>query len=73
MHGKQVPLPKVSDLSVNPNIQRSRDAFDSLRTLRKLSGVVELVLNGSRLKIRFLEANYTSIFLLAGVKCLPNE
>ncbi|CAD8162146.1 unnamed protein product [Paramecium pentaurelia] len=73
IHGKPVQLPKMTDLSVNPNLQRSRDAFDSLRTLRKLSGVVELVLNGSRLKLRFQEQNYTSIVVLAGVKCLPNE
>lgn len=66
-------MPKIVDLSINPSVQRSKDVFDSLKSFRKLSGVIELILNGSRMKVRFHEQNYSSIILLCGVRCLPNE
>ena len=35
--------------------------------------MVELVLNGSRLKVRFQQQHVMAIVVLDGVRCLPNE
>lgn len=39
----------------------------------KVNGVIELVLNGSRFKIRVNEFNCYLMFVLQGVRCLPND
>lgn len=38
-----------------------------------LTGVTELVLNGSRFKVRFNQQHVMAILVLDGVRCLPNE
>ena len=35
--------------------------------------VIDLVLNGSRFKMRFNSQNVLAIMVLEGVRCLPNE
>lgn len=40
---------------------------------KKLTGVVDLVLNGSRFKLRFDQSACYGIFVLAGIKCFPND
>jgi hypothetical protein len=35
--------------------------------------VVELVLNGSRFKVRFNQQHIMAILVLDGIRCLPNE
>lgn len=37
------------------------------------NGVVDLVLNGSRFKMRFTNQHVMAIMVLEGVRCLPNE
>ena len=44
-----------------------------LKDEKELVGVVDLVLNGSRFKIRFPQQNVMVIVVLEGVRCLPNE
>ena len=38
-----------------------------------LTGVIDLVLNGSRFKVRFNHQHVLAIMVLDGVRCLPNE
>lgn len=38
-----------------------------------ITGVVDLVLNGSRFKVRFNNQHVMAIMVLEGVRCLPND
>ncbi len=54
-------------------LQQAREAFPHLKEGGKLTGVIELVLNGSRFKVRVNELKCQIIFLLSGIRCLPND
>lgn len=47
--------------------------FGYLQDEPHLTGVIEVVLNGSRFKIRFNEQHVMAIVVLDGVRCLANE
>lgn len=47
--------------------------FAYLQDEPNLTGVIEVVLNGSRFKLRFNELHVMAIVVLDGVRCLTNE
>jgi len=55
------------------NPGKAKEAFNFLKEFKRLSGVVELVLNGSRMKVRVNEQSCYVLLLLDGVRCLPND
>jgi len=55
------------------DIAKSKSIFSFLKDEKRLSGVVEVVLNGSRLKIRMHQQSCYIILVLEGIRCLPNE
>ncbi len=52
---------------------KSKNLFTFLQDQPHLTGVIELVLNGSRFKVRFNEQHVMAIIVLDGVRCLSNE
>lgn len=52
---------------------KAKNLFKFLQEEQNLTGVVEIVLNGSRFKIRFNEQHVMAIVVLDGVRCLSNE
>lgn len=74
LHGKnQKQPPKFNDYSLPGKAQLAKQAFTFLKDEKKLTGTVDLVLNGSRFKIRFDQSACYGIVVLSGVKCLPND
>ena len=51
---------------------RCKNIFPFIKDERNLTGVVDLVLNGSRFKMRFNNQHVMVIMVLEGVRCLPN-
>ena len=70
-------LPTFNDISGGKNkkvdASKSKQLFEFLKDENYLTGTVELVLNGSRFKVRFHQQNVLAIVVLDGVRCLPNE
>lgn len=52
---------------------KCKNIFPFIKDERNLTGVVDLVLNGSRFKMRFNNQHVMAIMVLEGVRCLPNE
>jgi staphylococcal nuclease domain-containing protein 1 len=52
---------------------RCKNIFPFLKDEKTLTGVIDLVLNGSRFKVRFNQQSILAIMVLEGVRCLPNE
>lgn len=63
-------LPKFNDLTTPA---KAKQAFTFLKDEKRVTGIVEVVLNGSRFRVRFNEQKSFGILLLSGVKCLPND
>ena len=80
LHGDNIRTPVFNDVTVvgkdnkhKIDIQRAKTYYSYLRDEKKLSGVVEFVLNGSRLKLRMHQQSCYIVFVIDGIKCLPNE
>ena len=52
---------------------KCKNIYPFIKDERNLTGVVDLVLNGSRFKMRFNQQRVMVIMVLEGVRCLPNE
>ena len=52
---------------------RCKNIFPFVKDEKNLTGVIDLVLNGSRFKMRFNQQPILAIMVLEGVRCLPNE
>lgn len=55
------------------DMPKAKTIYNFLKDEKKLTGVVEFVLNGSRLKIRMHQQSCYIIFVLDGIRALPNE
>lgn len=53
--------------------QKCKNMFAFLKDEPHLTGIIEIVLNGSRFKIRLNHQPVMIIAVLEGVRCLPNE
>lgn len=79
LHGESVRVPVFNDITsgregrYKVDITKSKSIFSFLKDEKRLSGVVEVVLNGSRLKIRMHQQSCYIILVLEGIRCLPNE
>lgn len=51
---------------------KCKNIFPFIKDEKNVTGVVDLVLNGSRFKIRFNQQHILAIMVLDGVRCLPN-
>jgi hypothetical protein len=52
---------------------KCKNIYPFLKDATIINGVVDLVLNGSRFKVRFNNQHVLAIVVLEGVRCLPNE
>lgn len=72
-----IKLPTFNDVSGGKgkkvDATKAKTLFEFLKDEAHLSGVIELVLNGSRFKVRFHQQNVMAILVLDGVRCLPND
>lgn len=78
MHsGTEVKSPNFNDLSggrgKKVDAGRCKNIFPFIKDEKNLTGVIDLVLNGSRFKMRFIQQPILVIMVLEGVRCLPNE
>ena len=78
MHsGTEVKPPNFNDLSggrgKKVDAGRCKNIFPFIKDEKNLTGVIDLVLNGSRFKMRFIQQPILVIMVLEGVRCLPNE
>lgn len=71
--GKEKVLVKFNDLSLQKNPGKIKTFFSFIEKEKKMSGVVELALSGSRYKVRLNAHNSYIIMALQGIKCLPND
>ena len=55
------------------DLPKAKTIYNFLKDEKKLTGVVEFVLNGSRFKIRMHQQSCYIIFVLDGIRALPNE
>jgi len=68
----QYNAPRYNDLS-QAKISQQVSVLQHLKDHKKLTGVVELILNGSKMKVRVNEQSCQLILLLKGIRCLPND
>jgi staphylococcal nuclease domain-containing protein 1 len=73
IHGKDAQPPKLNDFTNKGGAGKAKESFQFLKSEKRISGVVDLVLNGCRLKVRVAQNNSLNLFLLQGIKCLPND
>ena len=71
--GKEKSVVKFNDLSLQKNAGKMKTFFQFIQGEKRMSGVVELILNGSRFKLRLNAHSTHIIFVLQGVKCLQND
>lgn len=75
--GHDAKAPNFNDLSGGKgkkiDASRCKNIFPFIQDETNLTGVVELVLNGSRFKMRFNQQHVLAIMVLEGVRCLPND
>lgn len=75
--GEGGKIPHFNDLSGGKgkkiDATKCKNMFQFLQDDQNLIGVVEIVLNGSRFKVRFTHQNLMAICVLDGVRSLPNE
>ena len=68
--------PNYNDLSGGKgkkiDASRCKNIFPFIKDEKHLTGVIDLVLNGSRFKMRFNQQHVMAIMVLEGVRCLPN-
>jgi staphylococcal nuclease domain-containing protein 1 len=77
-NGKEnVKTPYFNDLSGGKGKKidagKAKNMFPFLKDEKHLTGVVDLVLNGSRFKVRFNQNSVMAVLVLDGVRALPNE
>lgn len=69
--------PNFNDLSGGKgkkiDASRCKNIFPFIKDEAVITGVIDLVLNGSRFKVRFNNQHVLVIMVLEGVRCLPNE
>lgn len=72
-----VKIPTYNDVSGGKgkkiDASKAKNLFTYLQDEPHLTGVIEIVLNGSRFKLRFNEQHVMAIVVIDGVRCLPNE
>lgn len=78
MHqSEHIKVPTFNDISGGKgkkvDAAKAKTLFEFLQDQPHLTGVTELVLNGSRFKVRFNQQHVMAILVLDGVRCLPNE
>jgi len=78
LYGNQdVKAPNFNDLSGGRgkkiDASKCKNIFPFIKDEAHITGVVDLVLNGSRFKVRFNNQHVLAIMVLEGVRCLPNE
>jgi len=78
MHGNfDAKPPTFNDLSGGKgkkvDAAKCKNIFPFIKDERNLTGIIDLVLNGSRFKMRFNNQHVMVIMVLEGVRCLPNE
>lgn len=80
LYGEPIRIPVFNDISVSGkdgkfkiDLAKAKTIYNFLKDEKRLSGVVEFVLNGSRLKIRMHQQSCYIIFVLDGIRALPNE
>lgn len=70
-------MPNFNDLSGGKgkkiDASKAKNIFPFLKDEKNLTGVIDLVLNGSRFKVRFNNNNVMAVMVLDGVRALPNE
>jgi len=66
-------LPRFVDYSSEKGASKAKQFFSFIDKEKKFDAVVELVLNGQRVKLRLSESNEMFIFQLNGIKCLQND
>lgn len=75
--GRDAKAPNFNDLSGGKgkkvDASKCKNIFPFIKDEKNLTGVVDLVLNGSRFKMRFNNQHVLAIMVLEGVRCLPNE
>jgi staphylococcal nuclease domain-containing protein 1 len=78
LNGEPVRVPVFNDITSGKegkykvDIAKSKTIFSFLKDEKRLTGVVEFVLNGSRLKIRMHQQSCYIILVIEGIRCLPN-
>lgn len=74
---ENVKTPYFNDLSGGKGKKidagKAKNMFPFLKDEKHLTGVVDLVLNGSRFKVRFNQNSVMAVLVLDGVRALPNE
>lgn len=74
---EHIKIPTFNDISGGKGKKvdagKAKTLFEFLKDEPHLSGVIELVLNGSRFKVRFNQQHVMAILVLDGIRCLPNE
>lgn len=65
--------PKFNDLTQQKNQKNTKSYFEFLKEEKNIQGMIDLVLNGSRFKVRLDKQNTYIILVLEGVRCLPND
>lgn len=74
---EHIKIPNYNDVSGGKgkkvDASKAKALFEFLKDEPVLTGVIELVLNGSRFKVRFNQQHVMAIVVLDGVRCLPNE
>lgn len=64
---------KYNDLSFQKNAVKVKQFYSFNQNEKKSPAVVELVLSGSRYKIRLINQQTMVLFSLQGIRCLPND
>jgi hypothetical protein len=74
---ENIKIPTFNDVSGGKGKKidagKAKTLFTYLQDEPQLTGVVEVVLNGSRFKVRFNEQHVMAIVVLDGIRCLTNE
>jgi len=70
LHSGKTPAPRhVNDLSTPAAATQAKALFPSLQRAGRMRGVVEFVINGSRLKVNIPKESCTITLALAGARC----
>lgn len=73
----EAKAPNFNDLSGGKGKKidagKCKNIFPFIKDEAHINGVIDLVLNGSRFKVRFNSQHVLAIMVLEGVRCLPNE
>ena len=66
-------LARFNDLTLPKQSSKAKNFYNFLKEEKNILGVIELVLNGSRFKVRLNQQNSQILLVLHGIRCLPND